>query len=280
MNSLCSPSDNHTGSATLVHILLTLRQQHEHRPCRSCRAVAGLAREGWMRTTTLLLLWALVLDLPALTQSGQPANREPSPVAGSTASATMADGLMLIFLRPAIHFEQLSNSLTSDWGTAIEANRRGTQQHSEWADEYESVLLEAAKRGVSPKLNPVDLDTRDSAVADVCEKLRQLTSRLARGNVNDEALKDLADLAALNEHYAVLVQFLRLETGPGRSWNPNTGAITSSTDSTLIQAALLSGKTGKVIWKGERLIRNKALRPTDSAFNKALTELYRDFNIK
>jgi hypothetical protein len=107
-----------------------------------------------------------------------------------------------------------------------------------------------------------------------------MASRLARGNVNEEAVNDLASLATLDKHYAVLVQFLRLETGPGRAWNPNTGAIASSTDSTLIQAALVSGETGRIIWKSERLIRNKALKPTDAALSKALTDMYRDFDIK
>jgi hypothetical protein len=50
--------------------------------------------------------------------------------------------------------------------------------------------------------------------------------------------------------------------------------------STLMQAAVVSCKTGKVIWKGEQLIRNKALRPANAGFHKALALLYQDFDIK
>jgi hypothetical protein len=124
------------------------------------------------------------------------------------------------------------------------------------------------------------VDNLDAPALEACGKLDPLASRLARGNVNEEAIEDLTQLAALDEQYAVLVQFFRLETGPGRSWNSFTGAITSSTASTLIQAALISAKTGKVLWKGERLIRNKAFRSTDADLDKALTLLYRDFDVK
>ena len=110
--------------------------------------------------------------------------------------------------------------------------------------------------------------------------VESLGSRLARGNVNEDAIGKLARLAASDEHYAILAQFLRVETGPGRSWDPNTGAIASSAASTLVQAALVSAKTGKVIWKGERLIRNKALRPADAALNKAIRDVYQDFDVQ
>ena len=48
--------------------------------------------------------------------------------------------------------------------------------------------------------------------------------------------------------------------------------------STLVQAALVSGD-GRVIWKGEQLVRNKALQPFSSAFVKTVDQLYRNFEI-
>ena len=194
-------------------------------------------------------------------------------------AATSPAQLKIILLRPTIRFEDVPAGVRSDWG--MKAPSLNRSKNAPGSDEgYEHLLLTAAKSGVGSRAPILSPDALDASALDVCSKLEPLSSRLARGNVNDEALKSLTNLALLDENYAVLVQFLRLETGPGRTWDPNTGAITSSADSTLVQAALVSGKTGKVIWKGERLIRNKALKPTDAGLSKALTDLYRNFEVK
>lgn len=146
--------------------------------------------------------------------------------------------------------------------------------------EYELHLLNAARKGVGSKATVLEMDKLEPPASEAGKQLHDLASRLARGNVNEEAMQALGILAAIDERRAVLVQFFRLKTGPGRSWNPNSGAITSSMASTLIQVALVSCKTGKVIWRGEQLIRNKALKPTDANFHKALALLYQDFDIK
>ena len=198
---------------------------------------------------------------------------------GAQEGATEPARLKVILLKPSIRFKDVHAGVRNALGIATPA--ANNQKRAPGSEEvYEHLMLNAARLGVGSKAIPLDPDTLEPSVVEACTKLDPLASRLARGNVNEEAMSALASLAALDEHYAILVQFFRLETGPGRSWDPNTGAITSSTDSTLIQSALVSGKTGKVIWKGERLIRNKALKPTDSGLSKALTELYRDFDIK
>lgn len=175
--------------------------------------------------------------------------------------------LKIILLKPSVRFDDARG-----FSPAI-----GTTQEE---TEYEQLLLDAAGMAAVSKAILLDLNKLEVPVVEVCRKLEPLESRLARGNINDEAVRALEGLAALDEQYAVLVQFLRLTTGPGRSWNSFTGAITSSTASTLIQAALVSGKTGTVMWKGERLIRNEVLSPTDAELGKALRLLYRDFNVK
>ena len=214
-----------------------------------------------------------------------PPQADPSPAPVPAARPVLPEGaktsaqLKVILLTPSIRFEDV-HSGTRNWlGTKTPATSE--QKGGFWSEEeYERILLNAARGGAGSKVTLLDTESLEPSVVEAFKKLDPLVSRLARGNVNPEAIEDLAGLAALDPNYAVLVQFFRLEMGPGRSWDPNTGAITSSADSTLIQAALVSGKTGRVIWKGERLVRNKALKPTDAALSKTLTEMYRDFDIK
>ena len=221
---------------------------------------------------------------PGSVQSTERASQATEPVRIARPDApegpTALARLKIILLKPSIRFEDVRGGVRSDWGIATPTSNRQKKRPPVPEEGYEHLLLNAARSGVGSKATPLDPGTLDPSVVEACTKLEPLVSRLARGNVNEDAISALASLAVLDERYAILVQFFRLETGPGRSWDPNTGAITSSTDSTLIQAALVSGKTGKVIWKSERLIRNKALKPTDSSLSKTLTELYRDFDIK
>jgi hypothetical protein len=230
-----------------------------------------------MKTATRAFPAALVFALAALTPTVRAADQEsgPEPAAAPPAQQGVAPRalLKLVLLKPSIHFEDMPNAVV--WlGLPNLTLRRGVTAGPE---AYEQVLLDAAKKGVAAKVALQDTDTLSPSVLDACKKLEPLASRLARGHFNQEAMEGLA---ALDEQFAILAQFFRVETGPGRSWNPNTGQITSSSASTLIQAALVSGKTGKVLWKGERLIRYKALKPTDPALSKALTALYQDFEIQ
>jgi len=227
-------------------------------------------------------LVAVPLLVAALTPFTQTVNQQQAavtPVKPASAEAAAPEQLKIILLRPSVHFEDVRSGVSSDFGVpTARVNRRKKTGAPE--GDYERLLLDAARSAVGSKARALDSETVGPDVAEVCSKLEPLASRLARGNVNDEAISDLTKLASLDKHYAVLVQFFRLETGPGRSWDPNTGAITSSSDSTLIQAALISSETGKVAWRGERLIRNKALKPADAALSKALQEMYRNFDIR
>jgi hypothetical protein len=218
-----------------------------------------------------------------LTAAGQ----EPplAPTAGSAAPKTTPApaGLKLILLKPAIRLEDIPGAMNIDQGIPLAVPNVNRKDPISGGEAYEHLLLDAAKRGVAPKVSPLDTTNLAPPVADVCKKLETLESRLARGNANEEAIKNLTELAAIDEDYAILAQFIRVESGPGgpskKGWVP--GVLTpSDSSSTLIQAALLSSKTGKVIWKGERLIRYKALKPADDALGKALTELYQDFDVK
>jgi hypothetical protein len=229
------------------------------------------------------LLVVPVFTIAAFILAAKPVNQahgSTPPVGQASPEAATAPGqLNIILLKPAIRFENIRGGMSQDWGMSTPTANKKEPAYAVKED-YEHLLLSAARLGVGSKANAFDSDTLGPSVAEACTKLELLASRLARGNVNEEAVNELGSLGMLNKRYAVLAQFFRLETGPGRAWNPNTGAIASSTDSTLIQAALVSGESGRIIWKSERLIRNKALKPTDAALSKALADMYKDFNIK
>jgi hypothetical protein len=210
-----------------------------------------------MKTATFSLCVGLALTLGAMTPEARPADQE---------YAAGPAGPKIILLRPSVRLED------------VRASTPGLLKAAE--KDYADLLLDAAKKWAGSRTALLDAGKLEGPVVEACDQLGPLASRLARGDVNEDAMKALARLTALDERYAVLVQFLRIRTGPGASWNSWTGAITSSAASTLVQAALVSGNTGKVIWKGERLIRNKALKPADTGLDKALTLLYQDFDIK
>jgi hypothetical protein len=169
---------------------------------------------------TSLFFAAIVLaqePVPSPQAEGQPTTAGR----GITFSSPVAGELKIILLKPSIRFEDVRSTLPIP---------------SADGSEYERLLLRAARNGVESRASALNLYELDLSAAEVCSQLDVLASRLARGEVNEEAAGVLARLAALNERYAVLVQFVRVKTGPGASWNSITGAITSSLASTLIRA--------------------------------------------
>ena len=222
---------------------------------------------GLLRARLCALLVVPIFAMARLTSAAKPADQDKESAAAvrpfSPQVTPPPARFKIILLKPSIRFEDVS----------------GKPPHiAATEEEYERRLTEAARKVVGPKAALLDGATLDAPVLQACGKLEPLSSRLARGEVNEEAAGELAHLATFDEQYAVLVQFLRLKTGPWGSWSPITGQITSSMSS-MLQAALVSGKTGKVIWKGEQFVRKK-LKPTDAGLSKALTLLYLDFDFK
>ena len=139
----------------------------------------------------------------------------------------------------------------------------------------EATLPDVAKSHLGGRgYTPLSVDAVDDpAAADWLSQLEPFTSRLAHGAINDEARNILRHLVTLPEGHLILIQYAELQQGPGGSWNPNTGAITSSMNSTLVRAALISTRTGAVVWKSENFER-KLYRPGDAKFAKFLDQLY------
>jgi len=174
----------------------------------------------------------------------------------------------VIILDPLVRFENIKDESVSQ--------AYGGPNYS-----FESRLLTTGKDAVeSQKLSVVKPETLSEPVAaDLCKQLQTMSSRLARGNINDEAREILNRLTAINDRHVVLAQFMKVKLGPGASWNPYTGAITSPMNSTLVQAALVSCKTGQVLWKNEVLVR-KVMTVDSPDLVKALGLLYKTLDLR
>ena len=209
----------------------------------------------------------------------------PTPVTTSSAEPVKTDAVpitskwKIILLEPVV---RIDDSMVVTRSSPLGSGFPGVPNRKPVGDEdqYERVMLDAARSEIGTKASIVEPDKLDPTAIEDCNHLNYLASRLSRGNINDEASKLLTHLAELDPQYIILAQSIRLQSGVHGTWNPNTGGITSSTASTLLQIALISAKTGAVIWKSEQIIRYKAAKPDDPAMSKALLALFQDFRIE
>ena len=235
----------------------------------------GRLRKGRTMSSSKLLLLSImaVHCIAAGAQSAGPSS--PLPVSASTTAQATPETppaqakWKIVLLEPAIRYSY------SAFVGVPRAGRVRPLSDSDLPDseQYERVLLDAARTEIGPRAALVDRDKQAPSVVEVLKGLDLLASRLSRGNVNEDASKMLACLANIDQQYLVLAQSISVQAGVRGTWNPNKGLITS----TLLQTALISVKTNQVIWKSEQLIRYKALKPGDAAMTKALAALYKDF---
>jgi len=219
-----------------------------------------------------LVYAALLPFLGLMTAVGAAQSAQPSPQPPRTTK--------VIMLPPVVTVETLSRGGQTGglsgglFGTSAVGGARGLPKNAS-PGSFEAVLMNAAKarlNGQGYTLLPIE-SVQDPSVSAWLGQLEPLTSRLAHGAINDDAQEILSRFATLPEGYLIFVQFMELKEGPGGSWNPNTGGITSAMSSTLVRAALISTRAGRVIWKGEDLER-KLYRSDDAKFAKALDQLY------
>jgi hypothetical protein len=179
---------------------------------------------------------------------------------GSAAATPSQSTAKVIVLAPQVTFEQLS---------------AGSHARNSDSASFESALTSAANASLGTRkyalVAPESL--QNSSAGDWLKQLQPLTSRLARGVVNEDAQHILSQFGTLPDDYLILVQFMRVKQGPGGSWNPYSGAITSGMSSTLLQAALISTRTGQVIWKNEVLERSQ-FSADSPKFAKSVDLLY------
>jgi hypothetical protein len=171
----------------------------------------------------------------------------------------------ILVISPLLRFESVQTEAvlppSEYYGQAFE------QQLIAWAKKEATARAFEVAEPASPDVVPA---------ASACEQLTAQSNKLARGIVADEAKPSLDSIASVNANYAVLVQYLRVKIGPGGSWNSYTGEITSTMSNMLIDAALVSSRDGRVLWKNEVLLRNLAM-PNSKEFMQSLSLIYKTF---
>ena len=171
-------------------------------------------------------------------------------------------GVQIILLNPLILIEDVRD------GSELSPLKGG-------AADLAPLLRSAARSAAESRgYSVVDDDSlQDADALSACGQLGIASRKLARGVLDDDLRHTLGLVAQANDGYAVLAQAMRIRIGPGRSWNPWTGNITSSMSNTVFQASLISASTAEVLWKNELLVR-KLPQPTDKRFMSSLHGLY------
>jgi hypothetical protein len=236
------------------------------------------ARYQSLAQASLLALFALALPRSMPAQNATAPTAASSPPAPATPVKPQLSN-SVILLPPVVTAEVLSRGgqtggvAGSLLGTADYGSRNRSRIPPPGS--FEALLTDAAKTRLGARgytLLTAD-GVQDASAADWLGQLEPMTSRLAHGAINDEARGILSHFATLPDAGFIFVQFMELQQGPGGSWNPNTGGITSAMASTLVRAALISTRTGEVVWKGE-VFERKLYRPADAKFAKILDQLY------
>ena len=111
----------------------------------------------------------------------------------------------------------------------------------------------------------------------LAERVGMLASRLLRAHPDPQALALLEGLAETDAPVAVLAHYVRVKVGPRGTWDPNTGAITSSASSSMFRAALFDCQTGRRLWDNLVLLR-RLPDPDSRDFDKVIQLLYSNLN--
>jgi hypothetical protein len=173
--------------------------------------------------------------------------------AQSTASSA---ALKVILLKPSIVFQQIGGYAPKVPGGSANSVVLVGDQLVPIAS-YRDAVPDASRKALGSRVALVDLRRVEPSVVEECNKLERLSSELAAGKVTDEATERFARLGAIDERYAVLAQFLVVTQGPPSIDDQSASEVFLPGASGLLRAALLSAKTGKLIWKGQQLLRNK-----------------------
>lgn len=237
--------------------------------------VIALTTVEWKKSCRPLILLSLSVGLIlVLPLASSRAEAQETPALANSTQATAR----VIMLPPHVVFEQLSSKphVGDDLNKAMSVPGSGKPHVDDSGSvPFESVLTNAANSELNARgytlVTPESL--QDPNAIDLLKQLQPLTSRLARGVINDEGQQILNKLGTLPRDYLIFVQFLKVREGPGGSWNAWSGSITSSMSSMLLQTALISTRTGKVTWKNEVLER-KVFRADDPNFAKYVNSSY------
>jgi hypothetical protein len=148
------------------------------------------------------------------------------------------------------------------------------------AESYCTVLDTAIQQELEKRGMPVASRTT-AAGPEVEASLRTLhghVSKMARGLIGDDGRQALtAALAATNsEDVLVFAQYMRARVGDHGRWKAGYGILTPQMATITIQAALISARTGQVLWQGQVFLRDLP-KPQTPKFNTLVSQLYKDF---
>jgi hypothetical protein len=207
------------------------------------------------------LVGALVLASPprAIEKDAGFGSVQARADAPGDATVLPADAVLLL-LDPLVRFERVVDE---------------AELHVTPAEEqgFKAALSAAARRAFETvAIRPQPEDAGEQWAKSIAGA-EALSSRLARGQVTDDARPWLTDLEKTRQHTFILAQYFKVKEGQRGSWDPYSGAIRSSTTGAELHAALISCASGDVLWRNAIVIRNRP-RPDDRRFQDALARFF------
>ncbi len=192
----------------------------------------------------------------------------------SAALAAGAERSDVLILRPVLSF--------ADYSTDAPLS----------ADQFGAAAYAAQLRNVAAEqFGHLEMSVADQeAIADPVAReaaglLEKDTSRLARGILSDETRDTLrrASVAGKTREVLVLVQYMKAKVGSSTSWalHPklDLNRMTPRMTTLLLQAALISCRTGQVVWQGQAFRRDLP-GATSGKFRQFATSQYKDLKNK
>jgi len=159
--------------------------------------------------------------------------------------------------------------------TALPANPSGTPwvstSLSAFAEQFLPQQGFTVLRGDAPAdQEPVELQTLLSAWADRPDLLLKPWAK-----ERDRVLTQFRIVKEMLDADAVLVQLLDVKAGTAATWDPvASGAVTSGTSTSDLQAGLVDTATGEIVWKRQVFFREV---PNRKLLEDSLHTLYGDF---
>lgn len=223
----------------------------------------------WIPKGSAVFLLSIALQVQAQTGSSQ----TPGMTVENHAK-NQAEQSTVLVLRPKVEFRDYRTDVI------LPGDRLG-------AEAYSARLRESAEAKLKD-LGIITANSESSANPSLKEAVSLLegqSSKLARGLVSEEAVNALNKTGpALNSsEILVFVQYMKA-TLLNPDWNLSKlpeplpyGYGPKRIDNILLQAVLLSGKTGKIFWRDQVFIRNPP-KVDSPKFSKLIEDLYKSYN--
>lgn len=198
-------------------------------------------REIHLNMHRLSLLFILILSLMILCSCATP---DPIRISkSSTPNLKVSSDSAVLVLKPMLKFERIHDE------SVIPASEYD-------GNAIETEVVSVARNMISSRnIALADTQSDDASEDKIFDQLNTGIPKLARGVVKDEAGLLLKSFANNESNVSILVSYFRVKVGSDGSWDPNTGAITSSNSKVILNAALIQCSTGEVLWLDQVLLR-------------------------